>query len=169
LYNIECDKIISHGLTGGYPNLTSFEGNLDNLLASFCFFAMSLIKKFQNRLSNLLIDSFSFIDTKKLKTFSSSLDKLQIACGSFYGSGIESFSAYVPYLYDGYCMFRNSNIKEVDASFTNLLRGLGMFENTNLSIESVRRIAETLPIVNSFTYNDKFIIKEYFLIVNLIF
>ena len=102
----------------------------------------------------MVADYLSFSDTKNLKTFSASLDKLQIAGGTFDGSVIESFSSYVPYLHYGYCMFRNSNIKEVDASFTNLIRGLGMFENTNLSIESVRRIAETLPIVNNFTYNE---------------
>lgn len=155
LYNIECDKIIRHSGNGVYRNLTSFEGNLDNLYGSVIFFFASQIKKFQNCLPNLLLDLLSFADTKNLKTFSSSLDKLQVANGTFDGSGIESFSAYVPYLHDGYCMFRNSNIKEVDASFTNLLKGLGMFENTNLSIDSVRRLAETLPIVNNFTYNEE--------------
>ena len=144
----------SISLFGGTSELEEFTTNLPKLVLSIGTFFGSGIKKFVSYVPNIIADAISFANTKNLKTFSISLDKLHVACGTFYRSGIESFSSHVPYLHDGHCMFRNSNIKEVDASFTNLLRGLGMFDNTNLSIESVRRIAETLPIVNSFTYNE---------------
>jgi hypothetical protein len=176
ILNIECDRIKSVSVPLFSQSLTYFDGDLNNLEIGTLMFENSSIKDIRTSLDSLvlgdsmfknsLITHFNtnlpalsratgmFKDTLKLNEFNGSLDTIFDASSMFEGSTLTSFSSHTPYLYKGTNMFANSNISSVLTSFNNLLEGVGMFENTNLDIASVKLIAETLPKINSFTYEE---------------
>ncbi len=168
--NIECNRIKSAINTLATPSLTYFNGDLSNLEVGVSMFENSSISSLTCKLDSLLVgDSMfkgstitlfnndmpslssakeMFKNTSKMETFASALDNVFETDAMFENSTITSFSSHVPYLYKATNMFANSSITNVLASFSNLLDGAGMFENTNLTLDSVRIIAETLPKIN---------------------
>lgn len=172
--NIECDRLKSAIGTFATPSLTTFSGDLSNLENGSLMFANSslnvcewnllsladaqsmfegsTISSFTGDLPSLLNAKAMFKYTGFLNSFSGNLDTLFDAESMFESSSITSFKTHAPYLYKGTNMFANSSIADITVSFSNLLTGVGMFENTNLSPDSVRIIAETLPQINGFTY-----------------
>lgn len=176
ILNIECDRIKSVSAPLFSQSLSYFDGDLNNLEIGTLMFGNSSIKDIRTSFDSLilgdsmfknsLITHFNanlpalsratgmFKDTLKLNEFNGSLDTIFDASSMFEGSTLTSFSSHTPYLYKGTNMFANSNVSSVLTSFNNLLEGVGMFENTNLDIASVKLIAETLPKINSFTYEE---------------
>lgn len=176
ILNIECDKIKSAVETFATPSLTSFSGDLSNLEDASSMFKNSSLKicdwnlpslanaqsmfegstiaTFVADLPSLLNSKSMFKYTGVIDSFSGNLNNLFDGESMFESSAITSFKSYIPYLYKGTNMFANSSISNITASFTNLLDGTGMFENTNLTADSVRMIAETLPQINEFTYEE---------------
>lgn len=172
--NIECDRLKSAIGTFATPSLITFSGDLSNLENGSLMFANSslnvcewnllsladaqsmfegsTISSFTGDLPSLLNAKAMFKYTGSLDSFSGNLDTLFDAESMFESSSITSFKTYAPYLYKGTNMFANSSIADITVSFSNLLTGVGMFENTNLSPDSVKIIAETLPQINGFTY-----------------
>lgn len=172
--NIECDRLKSAVGAFATPSFTNFSGDLSNLEDGSSMFANSslnvcewnllsladaqnmfegsTISSFTGDLPSLLNAKAMFKYTGSLDSFSGNLDTLFDAESMFESSSITSFKTHAPYLYKGTNMFANSSIANITVSFSNLLTGVGMFENTNLSPDSVRIIAETLPQINGFTY-----------------
>lgn len=175
-FNVEVDKIKSAVCSFAMPNLTSFSGDLrqledgteafrgssievidcdfSSLKNARGMFKDSSLKRFDKEVTLVNIGSEMFRNTKNMTYFDSPLNNLLDGGEMFEGSSIKRFSSYVPYLYNGKDMFRNSNIEDINASFTNLFDGIGMFENTNLNLESIRKIAETLPKINHYNYDE---------------
>jgi hypothetical protein len=135
-------------------SLTSIETSFKSLVDAIDMFRESQIVYFSNDLNEVLQTDGMFKSTTKLKTFNSNMNKLLSAKEMFCDSTITSFDASIPYLYDGRAMFSGSNIQNINASFSNLLDGFEMFRDTNLSLDSLRVIAETLPAINAFNYKE---------------
>lgn len=135
-------------------SLTSIETSFKSLVDAIDMFRESQIVHFSNDLNEVLQTDGMFKSTTKLKTFNSNMNKLLSAKEMFCDSTITSFDASIPYLYDGRAMFSGSNIQNINASFSNLLDGFEMFRDTNLSLDSLRVIAETLPAINAFNYKE---------------
>lgn len=134
--------------------LSFIETSLDSLVDGSSMFADSQITHFYNDLNNMVDGTQMFTYTTKLQTFDSNANKMMNGESMFAGSSIKSFSSSIPYLYNGRSMFEGSNIRDINASFSNLLDGFEMFRDTNLSLDSLRVIAETLPAVNAFNYKE---------------
>lgn len=143
---------------GGYmfsnTDFTSIDSSFKSLVNAVDMFRESKIVYFSNDLNEVLQADGMFKSTTKLKTFDSNMNKLLSAKEMFNNSTIETFNASIPYLYNGRAMFSGSNIQNINASFSNLLDGFEMFRDTNLSLDSLRVIAETLPAINAFNYKE---------------
>lgn len=61
---------------------------------------------------------------------------------------LNRFECSLNSLMDGFCTFENQPIYKFTSALPLLMQGVNMFKNTNLTIESLENIANTLPVVD---------------------
>lgn len=61
---------------------------------------------------------------------------------------LNRFECSLNSLMDGFCTFENQPIYKFTSALPVLFQGVNMFKNTNLTIESLENIANTLPVVD---------------------
>lgn len=67
---------------------------------------------------------------------------------------LTSFSSTTPNLLDGDGMFCGcTNLSDFDGNLSGLAGGIDMFLDTNLSLESISNICDTLPNASTMEYN----------------
>ena len=166
--------------------LTSFSGNLENLVIADGMFQGSGITAIDTELTKLSdatnmfkasgIKSFNiempsavktismFEDCANLTTCTANMSYVRTATNMFRNSTIDTFAGALPYLYVGTGMFKNSNLRTINTAFNSLITGVGMFENTSLSLESLKFISQSIPKINSLTYDENE--DEYYVFAN---
>ena len=91
-------------------------------------FVKSKIERYHGSTEELLMDSVSFVECNDLIEFNCSLPKLIISMSTFKDC---------------------HNLRSFTSSLNSLLFGFNMFENCQLDIESIRKIAHTLPNIKN--------------------
>lgn len=133
--------------------LKTFGAQMPNLIkADNMFKGCSSLATFNCDLTSLKNANLMFKDCTELTKFTANMRTLHSATSMFEGAeNLVSFSASLPYLYNGVNMFKDTNLTNINTSFSSLLDGTGMFENTRLSYYAVEKIAKTLPLINQTT------------------
>ena len=147
------EQVISPNLTLDYGigvfmdcgNLKTVDIDTSELVTGAWMFSRSGLTNFTLELPNLMSGPDMFYRTY-LTSFNISMPVLLEGRRMFAEChNLESFSSSTPMLIDGCYMFANSELRSFSGDLQNLAGGYGMFCNTNLDIQSVNNICESLP------------------------
>ena len=115
-----------------HTSLTSFSGDLSNLVNGSSMFYSSSLTSFSGDLSSLVDGSVMFRDTS-LKSFSGDLSSLVDGTVMFASTSLESFSGDLSNLVYGGSMFYNTPLTSFSGDLSNLVDGGSMFSHTSLT------------------------------------
>lgn len=108
---------------------------------------------FTSDLSSLTNGSQMFYSCKSLTTFSSDLKYITTGFAMFHAcSGLTSFTSDLSNMLVGDSMFTYCyNLTTFNADLSSLTTGIDMFKNCKLNLQSLKRIANTLPQITNGT------------------
>ena len=148
--NIQTDMIKDGSYMFFDTSLTSFSGDLSNLVNGDSMFFNTSLTSFSGDLSSLVNGSYMF-NSSSLASFSGDLSNLVNGFEMFhYSSSLASFSGDLSSLVNGSYMFEScTKLTSFSGDLSSLVNGSYMFSYTSLDVESVELICDVLPNYNT--------------------
>lgn len=113
-------------------SLTSFSSDMDSLVNSNFMFRSTPLTSFRGDLSSLVNGSNMF-DNTPLTSFSGDLSNLVFGSSMFRSTSLTSFNGVLSKLVNGVDMFSDTSLASFSSDLSNLVDGDGMFYNTPLT------------------------------------
>ena len=122
---------LGDSMFSGCSSLTNVNLDLTCLMWGYDMFRGSAITSFSKNVESLVEGTYMFDGCKELTSFTSN----------------------TPNLLEGSYMFRDSGLTTFTGDLSGLVCGVGMFENTNLKINGILNVCNSLPDSNTQTIN----------------
>ena len=132
LANIQTEMIKDGSYMFISTPLTSFSGDLSNLVDGFYMFYYTALTSFSGDLSSLVNGTYMFSDSASFTSFSGNLSSLTNGTSMFSSTPLTSFNGDLSNLVKGSKMFSETSFKSFSGDLNNLVHGDSMFDHAPL-------------------------------------